>query len=313
MSGTQTLQVTRKAPVADGVVEITLRDPAGERLPDWAPGSHVAVHLGNGLVRPYSLCGDRWASSEFVIAVRREPQGSGGSAYIHDELSVGDLVGVGQPRCAFPLVPSDSLMFVAGGIGISPLVPMMQAASQLGTPFRLLFLGRDWPSMPYANRLLDEYGPDLIDLRTTKDGRPDLGALIGSHPGDRPQARRVYACGPPSLHEHLYQLSTAWPPRTLWTEPFQRPALATDAAFTVNLARSGRTITVPRDLSVLDVLHRSGVDVLSSCRVGSCGACETPVLAGGVDHRDAILDADNEGVMYPCVSRARGNLLVLDI
>ena len=309
--GAAQLDVVARRTLARDVVELTLRRPDGGRLPDWAPGAHVAVTLPNGMVRPYSLCGDRWDPASYTLAVRREVAGSGGSAYVHDRLDVGSTVGVGAPRTSFPLVPASAYVFVAGGIGVTPFLPMMQAADRLGVPYRLVYLGRDADRMPYLADLTGRLGDGRLQVHVTGTaGRPDLAAAVGPVP----DGGRVYGCGPPGLHRALADLARGWPEHTLWTEAFGRPVgQDTDEAFTVRLRRTGVTVEVPRTASLLEAIHAAGVDVLSSCRVGSCGACETPVLRGAVEHRDTILTDDDAGVMFPCVSRARTGLLELDL
>ena len=310
-TGTTQLDVVARRQVAEDVAELTLRHPRGERLPEWTPGAHVALSLPNGMVRAYSLCGDRWDATTWTIAVRREAGGTGGSVLVHDHLHPGSTVGAGAPRSSFPLVPATCYTFVAGGIGITPFLPMLDAAARLGVPYRLLYVGRTRRAMPYVDELTTGRHGAHVKVRTTAgDGRPDLRTEIGAvGPG-----HRVYGCGPASLVADLVRLAACWPPATLWTEAFARPTtLDTDEPFTAHLARTGRRVDVPRTSSLLEALHAAGVDVMSSCRVGSCGACETGVVEGVVDHRDAILTDGDAGVMFPCVSRARAGLVVLDL
>ncbi|WP_407319831.1 PDR/VanB family oxidoreductase [Isoptericola halotolerans] len=309
--GAGKLDVVERRQLAVDAVELTLRRPDLGRLSDWTPGAHVALTLPNGMVRPYSLCGDRWDPCTYTVAVRRDVDGTGGSAYLHDVLRVGDVVGVGTPRNSFPLVPATSYVFVAGGIGITPFLPMIQAAAGLDIPFRLLYIGRDIASMPYVDDLLTGPRAEHVEVHTTSDhGRPDLAEAVGP----LTDGARVYACGPADMSDVLEDLARSWPDYTLRTEAFARPkALETDEPFTAELRRTGATITVPRRTSLLEAIQTAGVDILSSCRAGSCGACETPVLHGEVDHRDTILADGDVGVMFPCVSRAREGLVVLDL
>ncbi|MDO8143837.1 PDR/VanB family oxidoreductase [Isoptericola sp. 178] len=310
-NGTTQLDVVARRRIARDVVELELRHPGDERLPDWAPGAHVALTLPNGMVRPYSLCGDRWDAYSFVVAVRRDAEGAGGSAFVHDRLAVGDTVRVGAPRTSFPLVPGRTCTFVAGGIGITPFLSMMQAAERLDMPYRLLYVGRDVGTMPYLHDLLDGPHAGSLEVFTTATGgRPDLAEAIGPvAAGDR-----VYVCGPPGLAARVEEIGRAWPAHTLRTESFGcRTGLDTDEPFTAELRRTGRTLTVPRTSTLLEAIHASGVTVMSSCLTGTCGACETPVLEGAVDHRDTILVDGEDGVMFPCVSRARDESVVLDL
>ncbi|WP_309238579.1 PDR/VanB family oxidoreductase [Actinoplanes aureus] len=314
MAETRTLRVTGKEPVADGVVALTLADPAGARLPDWTPGAHIDLILPGGLVRQYSLCGDRWNPYTYRIAVLREPAGRGGSAYIHDVLDLGEAVGLGGPRNNFPLVPADRYLFIAGGIGITPLLPMVAQADLLGADWALLYGGRREASIAFLENLAG-YG-DRVQIRPQdRYGLLDLPAFVDGH---RP-GTRVYSCGPAPLLAAVEQACADLPPHTLRIERFVaaahgRPLRSTP--FQVELARTGTVLTVPAHSSVLDVITAAGADVLSSCRQGVCGTCEVTVLAGEPDHRDSVLDDAERAAgtcMFVCVSRSRTDRLVLDL
>jgi ferredoxin-NADP reductase len=307
-----TLMVAVKKPVADGVVALTLEHPQGRRLPDWTPGAHIDLVLPDGAVRQYSLCGDRFDPRSYRVGVLREVDGRGGSAFVHDHLQVGDRVGVGGPRNQFPLVPSPRYLFVAGGIGITPLLPMIEQARLLGAEWDLVYGGRRRASMAFVDELTservhlvpeDELG--LIDLPAWLDEpKPDVA---------------VYCCGPGPLLDAVEQACAHWPAHSLHTERFvakEQGAPVRSASFEVELVRTGATVTVTPDRSVLDALRSAGADVLSSCRQGTCGTCETAVVAGTPDHRDSILsDADRAAgdSMFVCVSRSIGDRLVLDL
>jgi ferredoxin-NADP reductase len=308
------LRVTAKQPQADGVLTLELAAPAGGRLRDWTPGSHIDLVLPNGLTRQYSLCGDRWNPFSYRVGVLREPSGRGGSAFVHDELAVGDLVGVGGPRNNFPLVPSERYLFVAGGIGITPVLPMLHQAELLGADWRLLYGGRRRGSMAFLAEL-SRFGERVLVRPEDEHGLLDLDGFLGAPR----EGVRVYACGPTPLLSAVERACAGWPPYTLRTERFVADELAAPArtaAFEVELARTGTTVTVTPQQTVLDALNSVGVEVLSSCRRGVCGTCETTVLAGRPDHRDALLDDDErtaDDCMYVCVSRSRDERLVLDL
>jgi ferredoxin-NADP reductase len=309
-----TLQVTGKTMVAEGVLTLELSSSTGGRLRDWTPGSHIDLVLPNGTTRQYSLCGDRWDPFTYRVGVLLEPRSRGGSAYVHHELAVGDLVGVGGPRNNFPLVPSEEYLFVAGGIGITPLVPMVQQADMLGADWQLLYGGRRRGSMAFLDELAG-YG-DRVQVRPEDEfGLLDLAGFLG----EARSGVRIYCCGPSPLLAAIERACADWPPYTLRTERFvatERGAPVRSAPFEVELARTGVTVTVPPDRSILEVVGAAGVDVLSSCRQGICGTCETTVLAGRPDHRDALLDDDEletTDCMYICVSRSAGDRLVLDL
>lgn len=308
------LQVTEKTQVAEGVVALTLEHADGRRLPSWAPGAHLDIVLGNGLTRQYSLCGDRFDPFRYRVGVLREPAGRGGSGFVHDVLAVGDLVGIGGPRNNFPLVPAQRYRFVAGGIGITPLLPMIAQADALGADWRLLYGGRSRRSMAFTGEL-QRYG-DRVTLRPQDTcGLLDLPAVLaGADPADT----KVYCCGPAPLLGAIERLCAGRPPGFLRTERFaaREDGPARAEAFELDLARSSRRVIVRTGESVLHALDRAGVPVLSSCQQGICGTCEVPVLAGEVDHRDSLLDeAERAGnsCMFVCVSRARSDRLTLDI
>ncbi|MEU5047951.1 PDR/VanB family oxidoreductase [Streptomyces griseorubiginosus] len=313
------LTVAARTLVADGVVGLTLRRPDGGPLPPWTPGAHIDVLLDgetDDLVRQYSLCGHPADRDTWQIAVLREPQSRGGSAYVHDRLLEGADVLVRGPRNNFPLRPAARHLFIAGGVGITPILPMVEAAEAAGADWCLLYGGRTRTSMAFLDRLAphgdrvlvrpqDEYG--LLDLATHL-GVPKEGTL-------------VHACGPEPLLRAVQEQCAGWPPGTLGVERFAPvPTAAADAAtttaFELELARSGLTLTVPPDRSVLETVEEAGVDVDFSCREGTCGTCETDVLEGVPDHRDSLLTEDERAAgdtMLICVSRSCGPRLVLDL
>jgi ferredoxin-NADP reductase len=314
MNSVVSLLVVAKTPEADGVVSLTLARADGGRLPDWTPGAHIDVVLPTGITRQYSLCGDRFDAHTYRVAVLRERDGRGGSAFVHDVLAPGDVVGVGGPRNHFPLVPSASYLFVAGGIGITPLLPMIHQADMLGTDWRLLYGGRTRRSMAFRDELA-AYRDRVQVVPQDEHGLLDLATFLGE---PRPGVK-VYCCGPAPLLAAMERACGAWPPYTLHLErfvPTERGAPARSGPFEVELARSGLVVDVQPGDSVLDAVRAAGVEVLSSCRQGTCGTCETTVLAGRPDHRDSIL-ADHERAagdcMFPCVSRSCDDRLVLDL
>ncbi len=310
------LTVTGKSPAAEGVVSLTLARPDGSRLPDWEPGAHVDVTLASGETRQYSLCGDRWDPHRYRVAVLREPDGRGGSAYVHDVLAVGDEVVLGGPRNDFAMVPSARYAFVAGGIGITPLLPMITQAGLVGADWELWYGGRRRASMAFLDELA-AHGDRVRIVPQDEQGLLPLDDVVGEPRTDTV----VYCCGPaPLLAAVEDTVATAgWPAHRLRTERFSADELAPpvrDEPFALELARSGITVTVPPQLSVLEAARRAGATTLSSCRQGVCGTCETTVLDGVPDHRDSIL-ADHERAagdcMFPCVSRAATDRLVLDL
>jgi ferredoxin-NADP reductase len=295
-------------------VALTLRRPAGEELPAWAPGAHVDVILTEDLTRQYSLCGDPADPHTYRLGVLRDPNGRGGSLHVHDRLQVGDVVRIRGPRNNFALAPSPRYLFIAGGIGITPILVMIAAAEAAGADWRLVYGGRQRASMAFLDELA-RYGDRVTVCPQDETGLLDLDTLLGT-----PQAGTlVYCCGPEPLLNAVEQRCATWPRRALHVERFSAKPLTAPAraeAFEVVLARSELTLTVPRDRSILDVVDEAGVGVLSSCAEGTCGTCETPVLDGEPDHRDSVLDEDERqagACMMICVSRSRSPRLVLDL
>jgi ferredoxin-NADP reductase len=309
------LVVVRRATVADGVITLDLRDPAGAALPAWAPGAHIDLLLEPGLTRQFSLCGDAADGGSWRIAVLREPGGRGGSAHVHAAVGEGSRVRVRGPRNHFPLEPADSYLFIAGGIGITPILPMMAAADAAGRPWMLTYGGRTAASMAFRADLLARY-PGQVRIRPQDEtGLLDLAAILG---GPQP-GRLVYCCGPGPLLDAVRGYCAGWSGGTLHLERFSvTPAVRRQSgpAFEVELAQAGLTVTVPSGRSILGVIESAGVPVLSSCTEGTCGTCETVVLAGVPDHRDSVLSPAERAAgdtMMICVSRSATPRLVLDI
>ncbi|MFF5647015.1 PDR/VanB family oxidoreductase [Streptomyces collinus] len=304
------LIVQRREFAAEGVLALTLRHPLGEPLPAWEPGAHVDVLLGPGLERQYSLCGDPADRSAWRIAVLREPAGRGGSAHVHEQLGEDAKVRVRGPRNNFRLEPAPRYRFVAGGIGITPILPMLAAAEAEGAEWTLLYGGRTRGSMAFGGEL-GRYGDRVTFAPEDETGLLDLPSVLD----DVPEGTLVYCCGPGPL---LDAVEARCPSGVLRVERFQPKEQETgdDTAFEVELARSGRTLTVAPDVSVLDAVRAAGVEVLYSCTEGTCGTCETDVLDGEPDHRDSVLTDDERATgetMLICVSRCRGGRLVLDL
>jgi ferredoxin-NADP reductase len=313
-SDAATLQVIAKARLATGVVGVTLARADGARLPDWTPGAHIDLMLASGHTRQYSLCGDRWDPFSYRVAVLRELAGRGGSAFIHDDLALGHSVGLGGPRNNFHLVPSSEYIFIAGGVGITPLLSMIVQAELLGAHWALHYVGRSRSSMAFLDELA-AYG-DQVHVHARDEGsRLDLLALLS----DPRAGVKIYSCGPSALITAVEAGAAVWPAHTLRTERFLPKDVGAPvrrAPFVVELARSGATVRVNPQTSVLEAVRSVGAAVLSSCRQGVCGTCETPVLAGEPDHRDSVLDDDERAAgdcMLICVSRSYTERLVLDL
>ncbi|WEO97821.1 PDR/VanB family oxidoreductase [Streptomyces sp. FXJ1.172] len=290
------LLVASRERVADGVVQLRLEGPD---LPRWEPGAHVDLVLPSGLVRQYSLCGDPEDTSSYTVATRLVAGGRGGSREVHEQVTEGIELEVRGPRNRFPLVEAESYVFVAGGIGITPLLPMLRALPD-SAEWRLLYAGRERASMPFLVEI-EKLGRDRV---TVVEGRPDLDALEVS------EGTAVYCCGPEGL---MAAVEARFPDVRL--ERFA-PRTSSDgnAEFEVELRRSGRTLTVPAGSTVLAAVRRELPDTAYSCEQGFCGTCQQRVLEGEIDHRDELLtDTERADSMLICVSRARGDRLVLDM
>ncbi|QEV17761.1 PDR/VanB family oxidoreductase [Streptomyces alboniger] len=305
------LRVARHERVAEGVVQLRLE---GTGLPPWTPGAHLDLVLPSGLVRQYSLCGDPEDSSSYTVATRlitAEQGGRGGSREVH-ELREGTEVEVRGPRNRFPLATAPSYAFVAGGIGITPILPMLRAVEASGVPWRLLYAGRSCATMPFLDEV-EKLGAGRAGRVTVAaedaDGLPDVAAFLSG----AAEGAAVHVCGPEGLMEAV---TAALPAGcSLHLERFS-PRLSTegDAAFEVELRRSGRTVAVAADSTVLAAVRAELPDTAYSCEQGFCGTCQQRVLEGEIDHRDELLtDAERAASMLICVSRAHGERLVLDL
>ncbi len=301
---------------ADAIVSFTMRAANGGDLPAWTPGAHVDLCLPSGLVRQYSLCGDPADLSHYRIAVLRQEEGRGGSREVHEALRVGQMVGLVGPRNAFALAPAERYLFVAGGIGITPILPMVRHAAARGAEWRLIYGGRSRQRMSFLDAL---HGLDRgrIDLRPADEqAHIDVDGIVAAAHG----GSEVYACGPRGLLDALEEkFAGAGLGGHLHIERFGAsapPILPGDGAIRVFLARSGGHVDVPADCSILEAVRQAGHDLPSSCEQGFCGTCECRVLDGTPDHRDALLTEKERAagtVMMPCVSRALTPTLTLDI
>ncbi|GAB4079446.1 oxidoreductase [Modestobacter muralis] len=311
------LVVAARTPLADGVVALDLVSHNGRDLPVWTPGSHVDVLLAPGVERQYSLCGDLHDRSRWRIAVLREDAGRGGSVRLHDEVVEGQRLRVRGPRnhFAFEVTPGTRYRFLAGGIGITALRAMVATAEAAGADWTLEYAGRSRATMAFVAELTAAH-PGRVTVHAADEGaRLDVRALLAQPRSDT----AVYVCGPTRLIDAVEETLADWPPAALHAERFEAREFGEPVwpdPFEVELALSGTTVVVEPGQSVLDAVAAEGVVVLSSCRVGTCGTCETPVLEGAVEHRDSVLTPAEQAedvVMMVCVSRAAGPRLVLDL
>ncbi|MFV2087287.1 cytochrome P450 [Micromonospora sp. LOL_021] len=318
--GDRELVVAAVTRAADEVLEVRLAAADGAPLPAWAPGAHLEVRLPSGRVRQYSLCGDPADAGGYRIGVLRETSGRGGSVELHTVAAAGATLTVRGPRNHFPLVDADEYLFLAGGIGITPILAMVREAVRRDTPYRVVYGGRSRASMAFADELAALAGDRAVLLPQDEAGLPDLAGLIGGV-GD---GAAVYCCGPGAMINAVEQVcADAGRTGQLHVERFAAgddlevafdPAANTE--FDVQLARTGVTLRVPKDKRMIEVLREAVPGLTYDCEKGYCGACETRVLAGTPEHRDSLLTEDERAAgrsMMICVGRCSSDRLVLDL
>jgi ferredoxin-NADP reductase len=307
----------RRAPAA-GVVVLDLAHPENQDLPRWEPGAHIDLILSDGLSRQYSLCGDPGDRGVWRVGVLLDPNSRGGSRHVHENLQLGTAVRVRGPRNHFPLVDAPRYRFIAGGIGITPIMAMVAEVQRAGGDWTLLYGGRTKASMAFADELAERY-PDRVTVwPQDKRGLLDLDSLL-EDPEDN---TLVYCCGPEALLGAVEQHCAHWPPGVLHIERFAAKTPTADEAaaalehFEVVCQRSGITLEVTSDQSILEVVEEANIPIMASCYEGVCGTCETRILEGTPDHRDSVLTDSEKAageVMLVCVSRSRTERLVLDL
>lgn len=313
------LEVTDVQAEARDVLQVELRAPDNAELPAFEPGAHVAVDLPNGMIRQYSLSNDWRERDRYVLGVARAAQSKGGSLFVHQALRRGMTLSVGTPRNGFPLDPSAAqYLFLAGGIGITPILAMIRWCEAHGRPWRLAYAVRSAQRAAFLETL-NAIGGGSVHLHADdrQSGIFDpVPWLAGS-----PQGEHVYCCGPAPMMAAVKAAASHRDPATVHFEYFNAPsgdvaAFAEKKPFTIELRRSGRSLSVPADKSILEILEQNGVSVVSYCREGTCRTCETGVCDGAVEHRDFCLTPEEQEkgkTMVVCVSRAKSERLVLDL
>ena len=293
--------------------------PDGGDLPPFTPGAHIDVHLDGNVIRQYSLSNDPTERDHYVIAVLKDEAGRGGSRSLHDTLHVQDIVTISRPRNNFELVDdARKIVLLAGGIGVTPLKAMAHTLDRMGHDYELHYCAREPQNAAFNDELkaLAEKGRVHFHYDGGQPGRGlDIGALLR----DPADATHVYYCGPAGFMNACAEATTHWPKGTVHFEHFKPPvSKEADAlppgAFAVELAKSGRRLTVAADESLADALNNAGVPVPTSCTSGLCATCKVHYLSGDVDHQDYILsDEEHAEYLTSCVSRSKGDLLVLDL
>ncbi|MBI5275586.1 MAG: oxidoreductase [Burkholderiales bacterium] len=316
---TLTVRVARKTREAEGIAGFELERTDGAPLPGFSAGSHIDVQVPGGLTRQYSLCNDSAETHRYRIAVLRDPNTRGGSAGMHDSVNEGDTLQVSEPRNHFPLVHAQRTLLFAGGIGVTPLLCMAQRLHAIGADFTLHYSTRspsrtafmqEIAASPFAGKVVfhhDDGAPDQILNAPLAIGQPDAGT-------------HIYICGPGGYINHVVQVAQGmgWPSAQIHLEYFSSTPQDTsaDRAFQVKLASSGKTFEVGAKETVVQALQKHGVEILTSCEQGVCGTCITRVLEGDCDHRDLYFTDEEKArndQFTPCCSRAKTNLLVLDL
>lgn len=309
------LEVLERHELTSEVVQLRLGSPDGPDLPAWEPGAHIDIHLPSGTTRQYSLCGSPDDRGSWTVAVMRDPASRGGSQSVWDDLRQGVRVEVGVPRNEFALEKADRYVFVAGGIGITPLLPMVRRVAAEGAEWQLHYGGRRRESMAFAAELRDELGDRVHLVPEDEMGLIDLASALG----DPDPGTAVYVCGPEPLIAAVERVTEGWHDGALHSERFVARAMAeatgVEQPFVVAL-RDGREVPVQPGVSILTALRAEGFDLASSCEAGTCGTCEVGVLAGVPEHRDDVLEDDEKAAndaMMICVSRSLTPVLELDL
>ena len=315
----QTLElvVLLREVLADDVVGLVLGAPTGETLPPWNPGAHIDLMLTDELVRQYSLCSSPADTQHWRVAVLLEPDSRGGSRHVHAAVDQGSRIRAAGPRNHFPLRPSSRYQFIAGGIGITPIIPMIEQAEADGAEWQLLYGGRRNSSMAFLDELA-KYGDRVHIWPQDERGLLELDSVLGDARDDT----LVYCCGPERLLTAVEAAVEHWPTSALHVERFSARPGAVAASehgldtFQVVCRQSGVTVDIGPGESILDALREKGISMLSSCMEGICGTCETPVVEGVPDHRDSVLSAEEKAendCMMICVSRSQSPTLVLEV
>jgi phthalate 4,5-dioxygenase reductase subunit len=309
------LRVTRNDMIADGIHLLEFRDAGGKPLPEFSAGAHIAVRAPNGLLRKYSLCNDPAERDRYLVAIKRETNGRGGSTNLIDAVKAGDDLMVTAPVNDFELPQrAQDFLFIAGGIGITPIMAMIREVQRQGKRFRLFYCSRS----PETTAFLDELNaPEFKDQVTIHYDQGDPARSLDLKPvlAERKNREHLYCCGPRPLMEAVRHMTDHWSSAAVHFEAFSDAEThkPTDKPFKVRLARSGDVIDVPTTKTILEALRDHGLEVPSSCETGTCGTCRTKLLAGEADHRDLVLaEHEHTDTIMICVSRARSDEITID-
>ena len=307
------VKVSERRNLTSDVVEFRLSPIDGGPLPAFTPGAHIAVQTPSGAVRQYSLVGSGDAPAEYRIAIKREIESRGGSSSMINSAQEGTRLVVSEPKNDFEMEDCGCYLFIAAGIGITPIYSMARRAQEEGADFRIIYLAPTPDSAPYIAELTEEFGERLLPHYTMGDSsqRYDFWDDFV-----QPGSEQVYCCGPKGLIEEIKDVSGHWPEGAVRYEDFKPVEIIRpdDVAFDIVLGKSGKRITVPADKSILEAMRENGLATVSSCESGTCGTCKTRLLSGEVNHRDLVLrDDEKADYIMTCVSRAAAGELVLDL
>ncbi len=313
------LRVDRVRDATPRIRKFELVAADGGALPAFTAGSHIDIELGNGDERSYSLLNDQGETGRYVVAVLREADGRGGSAWMHDVLREGDVLRASEPLNNFRLSEAgEHHILIAGGIGVTAILSMASRLQELGRDYSLHYCAREPSATAFADEIVAKHG-DRVKFYYD-GGDPARGLDVVALLKTRPMAGHVYVCGPAGLIRATREAGRDWPSGTIHYELFKGTEVdvatrRSDSPFEIMLKRSGLSFTIPADRSILDVLKSNGVRVKALCREGVCGTCRIGLISGKVDHRDDCLDDDDrEEALQVCVSRAMpGETLVLDL
>jgi len=307
------MRVARKRKLTEQIAEFALVPVGDVTLPSFTPGAHVTVQTPSGAMRRYSLVGGTDDPSQYIIAVKREAESRGGSASMHERVEEGTELEVEPPENDFALTDASEYLLIAGGIGVTPIYSMARELDRQNKRFNIIYCTRSADETAYLDEMTEEFGDRLLIHHD--DGDPDKVYDFWDHFAE-PQKTHVFCCGPQPLMEEIKAISGHWPEGRVHFEDFKPVEVvrADDVAFEVTLSKSGETVSVPADRSILEALRDSGHKTVSSCESGTCGTCKTRLIEGDPDHRDMVLmDHEKGDHIMICVSRSKSGNLVLDL
>jgi phthalate 4,5-dioxygenase reductase component len=311
---TMKLRVTRNDAIADGINLFEFRDAGGSELPQFSAGAHIAIHVPNGMLRKYSLCNDPAERDRYQVAVKREVNGRGGSCSLIDDVKSGDELTVVAPVNDFGLPPrAQDFLFIAGGIGVTPMMAMIRQVIAEGKRFRLFYCTRSPETTAFLEELSAPQFKDMVMIHYDQ-GDPSRSLDLRPILAERKNREHLYCCGPRPLMEAVRAMTDHWSPTAVHFEAFSEAEThkPDDKPFKVRLARSGTVLDVSTSTTILEVLREHGLEVPSSCETGTCGTCRTKLLAGEADHRDLVLaEHERKDTIMICVSRARGDEITI--